>query len=91
MITIYKYDVPGGGDFQLVLPANAKILTVQVQYGEPCIWAFADTEEKSEVRHFGLIGTGCHRELDSHKIKQYIGTFQMEGGALVFHLFELEI
>lgn len=89
MITIYKYDVPGEGCFELELPVRAQILTVQVQYGKPRIWALGDTEEKFEVRYFELITTGGHYKVDPYKIERYIGTFQMEEGALVFHLFEM--
>lgn len=89
MITIYKYDVPRGGSFELELPPRAQILTVQVQHGEPRIWVLGDTEEKLEVRYFKLIGTGQQYKIDPYKIERYIGTFQMGGGALVLHLFEM--
>lgn len=89
MITIYKYDIPKGGYFELELPVGAKILTTQVQYEIPRIWVLGDTEEKFEVRYFKLIATGRNYKIDPNKIKQYIGTFQMEEGALIFHLFEV--
>jgi len=90
MITIYKYDVPAEDYFELELPIGAQILTVQSQFGEPHIWVLGDTEKKSEVRYFRLLGTGHDFKLNSDKVKQYIGTFQIEGGMLVFHLFEIK-
>jgi hypothetical protein len=89
VITIYKYDVPEGGSFELELPPRAQILTVQVQHGRPRIWVLGDTEEKFEVRYFKLIGTGRHYKINPYKIERYIGTFQMEDGTSVFHLFEM--
>ena len=41
-------------------------------------------------RHFRLSGTGHPLGEDYLRIINYIGTFQMENGALVFHLFEIK-
>ena len=69
------------------MPRSARILDVQVQHGEVCIWALVDPDEGNETRHFSVFGTG-HEIHDSDHAYIYIGTFQLEGGALVFHLFE---
>lgn len=92
MLMVYKYEIPEREHcFKLSMPANAKILTVQVQFEKPYIWALVDTEGKNRDRHFRLIGTGHNHnfELDPYKIEQYVGTYQIDGGASVFHLFEV--
>jgi hypothetical protein len=86
MITVFKYPVKVSDEFDLALPADAHILTVQVQHGTPCMWALVDTEKPLETRHFRLAGTGHPIAQD---ISRYLGTFQVDGGNLIFHLFEM--
>lgn len=90
MLTIFKYPIPIGDYFALELPKDAKILTVQTQRGTPQLWAIVDSEVKEETRYFRLSGTGHPLGEDYLRIINYTGTFQMENGALVFHLFEIK-
>lgn len=89
MKTIYKYPLKVD-DFQIVtMPRGAEILTVQAQREQPCIWALVDTDNDSEERHIRMAGTG--RSINSRdKLLRYIGTFQLAGGNLIFHVFEIE-
>jgi len=90
MLTIYKWTIPIEDHFTLELPKNAKILTVQTQRGTPQLWAMVDSETEKEKRYFRLAGTGHPLGDDYLGIINYIGTFQMGNGALVFHLFEIK-
>ena len=90
-VTIWKYPVSCTGDFVLEMPKGAQILTVQTQGGEPQLWVLVDPDEKEMVRvRFLLLATGQPVE---GTVKKFIGkwarvgTFQLEGGKLVFHLF----
>jgi len=85
MKTIYKYLIdPAFDSFEM--PKGAQVLTVQTQGNKPHIWALVDVDQKEvEVRKFVTYGTG---HLMPNDPGQYIGTFQLNGGALVFHLFE---
>uniref|UniRef100_A0A6H2A2W0 DUF7352 domain-containing protein n=1 Tax=viral metagenome TaxID=1070528 RepID=A0A6H2A2W0_9ZZZZ len=85
MRTIYKYQCLEMDNFTIEMPTGSHILTVQMQRGEPCIWAIVDPDAFPEQRHFQLFGTG--HPIDG--IGRYIGTFQLMGGNLVFHLFEV--
>lgn len=86
MKTVWKYPItPNVSDVQM--PKGAKVLTVQMQNGQPCMWVLVDPDEKKETRTFMLIGTG-HKVSPGVDLK-YIGTFQLEEGRLVFHLFEV--
>lgn len=89
MKTVYKYAVPyPNDDFILNLPEGAEILTVQVQFGRPQMWALVDTGENVPLvpRHFRFAGTGHSLEL--HGTYLYIDTIQMHEGTLVWHIFE---
>ena len=87
MKKIYKYRIEATDDQNIEMPVGAKILTVQNQYGIPCIWAMVDTNAEKERVHIKVYGTG-HTIQDSDRL-EYIGTFQMCGGALVFHAFKV--
>ena len=84
-MTIWKFDLPVGDQAALQMPIGAKVLAVQVQRGTPCIWAEVDPDAGWEQRLFVIRGTG-HPFRGGER--QYVGTFQLEGGALVFHVYE---
>lgn len=85
MITIFKYPVQMSEDFTFEAPAGAEFLSVQVQAGEAQLWARVDTSRPAATYRFGVHGTG--HELNSFtRSAPHIGTFQIDGGALVFHL-----
>jgi hypothetical protein len=85
MRTIYKYELTPNG-IVADMPRGAEVLTVQVQHGKPCIWAMVDPDAPTHTRHFRVIGTGHRFEADVLR-SMYVGTFQLEGGSLVFHVF----
>jgi len=85
MKTIWKFDLLTT-DCQVVsMPKDSKIISVQTQFDEPCIWAVVDDQAETEDRYFVIVGTG-HQVLHDNLL--FIGTFQLHTGALVFHLFE---
>lgn len=88
--TIYKYDLEVTDEQVLELPANAEILTVQMQHDAPKLWAIVDVPQRSATvqnRRIAIYGTGhAMNQSASHR---YIATFQMRDGSLVFHVFEL--
>jgi hypothetical protein len=81
--TIWKF--PLTPDCALSMPVGSIILTVQVQEQIPCLWALVDPAAPHERRCFRTYGTGHPVADDSG---EYIGTFQLNGGVLVFHVFE---
>jgi hypothetical protein len=85
-MTIWTYPFDVTDEFEQLMPAGAKVLSVQVQNGQPCMWALVDAAERDEVRKFRVVGTG-HPIENSHAL-QFVGTFQIHGGMLVFHLCE---
>jgi hypothetical protein len=85
MKCIYKYPIKVADEVRIVMPLNTEILCVQVQRDIPCIWALVTKSTEVALRKFRWYGTGHPVEMHSGK---YIGTIQMDNGALVFHLFE---
>ncbi len=87
MQTIYKYKCPVDDEVTIQMPSGAKVLCVQVQHGEPCIWALVDRDVSEYFpRRFAWRGTGHQAEGLNNRM--YVGTIQLHGGALVFHLFD---
>ena len=85
MYRIWKYTVPIEAAFDLQLPVGARLLTVQTQADVPQLWALVDDEAARESVEFLLYGTDhpAGGAVDA----DYIGTFQLYAGTLVFHLF----
>ncbi len=70
------------------MPVGAKILDVQMQGDKLQLWALCDNEMPNEIRKIAIYGTGNSTPNDCG---EYIATFQMDGGSLVFHVFEKSI
>jgi hypothetical protein len=83
MKTIWKWTLRP--ETTINMPHGAKLLAVQEQRGEAQLWALVDPGAKTYPRTFRVYGTGHDLPDDPG---QYVGTFQMNGGALVFHVFE---
>lgn len=85
---VWKFPIPVDDVAKILMPKGAKILHVAEQFGIPCIWALVDTDPSvtKVIREFRFSGTG-HTIYD-HQIGEHIGTFVMQGGQLVFHIFE---
>jgi hypothetical protein len=92
MKKIFKYKIPLKDKFIIDLPQDAEILTVQIQFGGPHMWAIvnANPAHPTETRVFTLIGTGHSIKPRSSEIYIYINTFQFNEDRLVFHLFEIK-
>ena len=86
--SVFKYAFEVEDHFDLSMPKDADILSVQVQGEQPCIWALVEPGAAIEHRHFRLVGTG-HPISENIDTLEFIGTFQLRGGILVFHLFEV--
>lgn len=87
MKTVWKFNI-GYDDYSYIsVPIGAVIISFQTQYERPTLWFLCDPDEpKKEVRKFRLAGTG-------HNITEenlaFVGTVQLRGGQIVFHLFEI--
>jgi len=85
MITIWKYPLEVTDNQIVMMPKNAKILTVQVQRGQPCLWALVDAGQKQGPRMILTVGTG---EDAAHVAgRNYVGTYQLFDEDEVYHVF----
>jgi hypothetical protein len=85
MRAVWKITLQIDGMIEIGMPRGAQALAVQTQHGQPQLWALVDTEAPYETRQFRIAGTG--HPIDE-SVGAYVGTFQLHGGALVFHVFE---
>ena len=88
MMTIWKYPIEVTAKQLIAMPEGAKILTVQTQDGRPCLWALVDPERELKCRLVHTVGTGQEVPLGA---RHYVGTYQLRGGLLVYHVFIWEV
>jgi len=88
MRVIYKYPFSIADAFTLRLPVGAKILSVQLQDGQPTLWAMVDPREPATwIREFRVFWTGRFvPDATDYPPLVFLATIQMNG--LVWHLFE---
>jgi len=85
---IYKYEFETEALTKIKMPIGAEILALQTQNNKPCLWILVDPAAEMQTRIFEIIGTGwTFNKTDNQK---YIGTYQVQGGLFVYHLFEYE-
>lgn len=87
MRTIHKYPLQISDSVAVGLPKGAEVLCVQPQMSSLCLWALVDPGQSTEQRVFRIVGTGQSTEMTKDS---YIGTVQLLGGNLVYHIFELD-
>lgn len=85
--TIWKFPVTVTDKFVVDMPKGAQMLAVQTQGGAPFLWALVDPGAEREQVGFRVFGTGHDAVAAVGPGAFYVGTFQMQGGGLVFHLY----
>ncbi len=85
MKRIFKYPLECTDDQIIDIPPVEKFLTVKTQRGIPTLWALVNDDLPPTPQHFITVGTG--HPCDHVTAHSYIGTYQLDGGALVFHVF----
>jgi hypothetical protein len=87
-MTIYKYPLRVDDRQKVEMPRGARVLCAQVQLGSPCVWALVDENETAKDTVILLTyGTGHYMSPTQAKDNEYVGTYQLAGGDLVFHVF----
>ena len=85
MKTIWKFPLETKDRQRICIPSNYKFLCVQVQGETPCLWTLVDDKSHLLIVEIATRGTGYICE--GPEEMQYIGTYQLAGGELVFHVF----
>ncbi len=84
-MVVWKYQLRVADQQVIEMPEHAIVLDVQTQYGQPCIWALVDPKALLESVSIRTIGTG-HEVPDGQRL-DYIGTYQLADGSIVYHVF----
>jgi hypothetical protein len=82
---IFKFSFSIEDEFKISISEGSEVLTIQIQGGVPRMWVIVDTDAPSVYRYFCMRRTGHAFKGNEGK---YIGTFQLDNGTLVFHVFE---
>lgn len=88
MRTIWKFPFHIDGTVSLRMPEGAVVVHVDVQNGQPTLWALVDENAATEVREFHIFGTG-HKVPDGVGLNHHVGSFQLLDGVFVGHMFEV--
>lgn len=85
MTTIWKFTLEITDSQRVEMPVKARVLTVQLQGGQPRLWAIVNLDEAplTEMRTFEIHGTG---NPISDGARTYIATLQQP--PFVWHVFE---
>lgn len=83
MKTTWKFTLSVVDEQTILMPAGTEVIAVQTQFGMVQAWAIVDPDMPQLPVKISIRGTG--HPLGA--VGRYVGTFQLYGGALVFHAF----
>ena len=84
--SIWKFALETTDEQIINVPVGAEFLSVQVQHGQPCIWAQVNPKENVIVRaKVVIVGTG--NPADHTDGMMFLGTYQLHDGNFVGHVF----
>jgi hypothetical protein len=83
MHRVYKYQLELQPLVTIKMPRGAELLYLNIQHEVPCIWARVKIDNPTEDRTFRICGTGH----DAEDTGPYVGSFYLQGGLFVFHVF----
>lgn len=97
-VTIHKYDIgsqkmSAQGTIEVLMPADAQVLSAHNQFGKLIIWAKVPSDEPAAVyRRLLVVGTG--QQIDSNETEmpngaEFVGTVLFNQGSTVLHVFDL--
>ena len=86
--TIWKFELETTDRQEIEIPINAEILTIQTQNGIPCLWALVNPENEKENKMLEIFGTGHPINYGMGVNRIYLGSYEINNGTLVFHVFE---
>ncbi len=84
-MVIWKYPLRVADQQVIEMPEHATFLDVQIQYGQPCVWALVDPKAPLEFVSIYTFGTG--HEIPESRHRYYMGTYQLADGSIVYHVF----
>lgn len=85
MKSVWKFPLEVADVQVITVPAAARWLDARMQHGSLCLWALVDTAMPKTRATVRITGTGHERDDLLHS--EYVSSFHLDGGALVFHVF----
>lgn len=82
---IWKTVLQLAGAQEIMIPAGAEFLCAREQFSDICVWFRCDPSAPLAPRKIAIVGTG-HTAPDDEG--RYLGTASLQGGRLMFHVFE---
>ena len=87
MLKVFKYPISPADYFEIEMPENSQILRIDEQSDLPCLWALVNPSNPKKLYRFRMAGTG--HPINENETLEFINTFFMAQGALVFHVFRV--
>jgi len=87
MKQIWKYTLQVGHT-SIKIPEGYQILSVQAQCNKPCLWALVDPKAQKKEVVFKTFGTGHTLPAEETSNIKFIGTYQLDNGVFVAHVFQ---
>ena len=89
MKTIWKYPLEIKNTQSIDIPKGSNLLSVQTQNEVPCLWVFIhNSSAELETIKLRTIGTGLEITKEDFTPDNFIGTYQLENGRRVLHVFK---
>ena len=85
MKIIYKFPLVVTDWQSISIKGLVEILTVQVQHGQPQLWALVDLADDAPTTAVQIVTLGTGHPVET--VGKYLGTYQLNGGQLVLHVF----
>lgn len=83
--TVWKATLKPANVQPVQVPRGAEFLCAREQHEQICVWFRCDPAQPMEARDIAIVGTGNGApDADG----RYLGTASLQGGALMFHVFE---
>lgn len=87
--SVWKFPLKVADEQIIEVPSGAEPLKAEMQNGELCLWMLVDTDVSFCRKKVHIHGTG-HKVDDTIDRSDYVDSFMMHDGALVFHVFVTE-
>ena len=89
MITIYKYPIqPSAEEIELSIPGGGPVISAGVDpMGDICVWAVANTDEKTVPVNIYCVGTGWSLDWIMEKEDEIDLVETVKDGVYMWHVF----
>ncbi|MEI6823792.1 MAG: hypothetical protein WCL51_17825 [Bacteroidota bacterium] len=89
---IWKYELKIKDVQDIEIPSGSILLSIQSQENHPMLWALVDeTNKEKEIIRLRTICTGEEIMEEDFNPKDYLGTYQLNEGLFVGHVFQVTL